>query len=595
MAAREKRQGRHKGKRIKPPQDEPRAEEQINLTDSDSALMRKNKRSEYRQCYNAQAVVDAEGSQLILGSRVSRCASDRGELVQNVDAMPEVLGMPERVLADNGYATGSEVAELERRGLEVLVAVGAEARRRVHDFRPPVADKPAKEFHTEWLRRMHSKMAQEENRAHYRLRKQTVEPVFGMVKEAMGFRRFLLRGLQKVEAEWALVTLAYNCKRLKASRMIESHEELLKIADSLDGLVKRGRQPEIQDPLERLEEAVQKVKKSWSGSWLGYHANVYYEGLAPRPPGAHFSQEWGLTTSFVRHSTSGHWVEYDPDEVKTATRKLAGNPNLEPSHEFCEEAMPEFETMKSTVASILETELEKSSDTFLNRLKNDLEKLSYLNQFEILESLKPGGQIMTRDSLAAGQGIWVPPHMFVLSEALEIGQTVGIIEKLSELARQAGSHLSRQQRRNRRAETMGTNIFIGHGRSQDWRELKDFIEDRLRLPVDEFNRVSVAGVTNVARLSEMIDAAVFAFLVMTGEDEQPDGKLRARMNVVHEAGLFQGRLGFARAIVLLEEGCEEFSNMSGLGQIRFPRGKIKSTFEEIREVLEHEGVLSADE
>ena len=82
---------------------------------------------------------------------------------------------------------------------------------------------------------------------------------------------------------------------------------------------------------------------------------------------------------------------------------------------------------------------------------------------------------------------------------------------------------------------------------------------------------------------------------MTGEDEQPDGQMRARMNVVHEAGLFQGRLGFARAIVLLEEGCEEFSNIAGLGQIRFPRDNIRAAFEEIREVLEREGVLSAVE
>ena len=80
VAAREQREGRRKGQRIKPPREEPRPEEQINLTDSDSALMRKNKRSEYRQCYNAQAVVDAEGSQLVVGTRVSPCASDRGEL-----------------------------------------------------------------------------------------------------------------------------------------------------------------------------------------------------------------------------------------------------------------------------------------------------------------------------------------------------------------------------------------------------------------------------------------------------------------------------------------------------------------------------------
>lgn len=73
---------------------------------------------------------------------------------------------------------------------------------------------------------------------------------------------------------------------------------------------------------------------------------------------------------------------------------------------------------------------------------------------------------------------------------------------------------------------------------------------------------------------------------MTGEDEV-DGKLRARENVVHEVGLFQGRLGFGRAIVLLEEGCEEFSNIQGLGQIRFPKGNISAKFEEIRAVRGH--------
>ena len=181
--------------------------------------MRKNRRSEYRQCYNVQAVVDAQGSQLVVGTRVSRCASDRGKLVRDVDAMPEVLGMPRRVLADSGYATGTEVAQLEHRGVEVLVAVGTEDRRREHDFRPPALTKPLKAPKADWLKRMQAKMATDEGQAHYRLRKQTVEPVFGIVKEAMGFRQFLLRGLEKVEAEWALVTLAYNCKRLNNLRL----------------------------------------------------------------------------------------------------------------------------------------------------------------------------------------------------------------------------------------------------------------------------------------------------------------------------------------------------------------------------------------
>ena len=167
------------------------------------------------------------------------------------------------------------------------------------------------------------------------------------------------------------------------------------------------------------------------------------------------------------------------------------------------------------------------------------------------------------------------------------------LEKLSKIARQAGSHLGRKKRRSKQAEIIGTNVFIGHGRSRLWKDLKDFVQDRLKLPWDEFNRVPVAGVTNIARLSEMLDSAAIAFLVLTGEDEQPDGKLHARMNVIHEAGLFQGRLGFTRAIVILEEGCEEFSNIQGLGQIRFPEGNIKAIFEEIRHVLERENLIDS--
>ncbi len=120
----------------------------------------------------------------------------------------------------------------------------------------------------------------------------------------------------------------------------------------------------------------------------------------------------------------------------------------------------------------------------------------------------------------------------------------------------------------------------------------DFSTARQALSWDEFNRVPVAGIANVSRLSEMLDSAAIAFLIliMTGEDEQIDGTVHARMNVVHEAGLFQGRLGFTRAIVLLKEGCQQFTNIQGLGRIRFPKGNIKAAFEEIRRVLERERI-----
>ena len=214
VAARAGRKGRAKGKRAKPPEGTPRGEEQSNLSDPDSRLMRKSKRHEYRQAYNAQAVVDAEGSQLILSARISQCASDRNELVANVAAIPAGLGRPETVLADNGYANGAEVAALEAGGIEALVATAAEGRRRRHDFRPTGAGTAAKEAKAAWLRDMATKLDSEEGRTLYRLRRQTVEPVFGIVKAVLGFTGFSLRGLDKVGGEWTLVALAYNCKRL---------------------------------------------------------------------------------------------------------------------------------------------------------------------------------------------------------------------------------------------------------------------------------------------------------------------------------------------------------------------------------------------
>jgi predicted nucleotide-binding protein len=131
-------------------------------------------------------------------------------------------------------------------------------------------------------------------------------------------------------------------------------------------------------------------------------------------------------------------------------------------------------------------------------------------------------------------------------------------------------------------------IFIEHGRSNIWRDLKDHLQDKHGYQVEAYEVSSRAGHTIRDILEEMLEESSCAFLVLTGEDETSDGKLLARQNVVHETGLFQGRLGFSRAIVLLEEGTEEFSNIAGIQQIRFSKGNIKETFGEVSAVLRRE-------
>jgi len=219
--AREERKGSAKGRHIKEPDPTPEPEAQDNLTDPDSRIMRRNKRSAYEQAYNAQAVVDADGSQLVLSARVSRCASDRNELVPDIEAIPETIGCPETVLADNGYLDEDSVRRLEgdpdEPRMNVLVSVHAEAKqlRRKHDFRPqPTGEKEPPEIRSAFVLEMKEKMEREDSRETYKLRKQTAEPVFGTTKKWMGFTQFLLRGHEKVSGEWQLVMLAYNFKRL---------------------------------------------------------------------------------------------------------------------------------------------------------------------------------------------------------------------------------------------------------------------------------------------------------------------------------------------------------------------------------------------
>lgn len=131
-------------------------------------------------------------------------------------------------------------------------------------------------------------------------------------------------------------------------------------------------------------------------------------------------------------------------------------------------------------------------------------------------------------------------------------------------------------------------VFIGHGQSLAWRELKDHLHDKHGIQIEAYESGARAGHTIRDILEDMVFKSSFAILILTGDDEQSDGSLHARQNVIHEAGIFQGRLGFARAILLLEEGVERFSNVEGVQYIGFSKNNIKETFGEILATLRRE-------
>ena len=367
------------------------------------------------------------------------------------------------------------------------------------------------------------------------------------------------------------------------SELQDIYEQLQSCADNLN-------KPEIRKPLDALEKSATEVGKAWGHSWLGYQSRVYYRDLQPPPPGANFSSEWGFQELFTM-GTRGDWMQFPEDAVETAIKKRAGNPDISKAQQASDECRRVLEEKRDDVASILRTANQGRNDPFLDKLIEEVEQTNALTASEFIIHLRPSGEMISRDAIAIMQGLWTPPHLSVLANVVSIKAPKDACESLAASVRRAFSHLQRTEKRLAKAERIGTSVFIGHGRSKEWKDLKDFINDRMRLPWDEFNRVPVAGIPNAVRLSTMLDAASIAFLIFTAEDEMPDGKMQARMNVVHEAGLFQGRLGFSRAIVLLEEGCEEFSNIEGLGQIRFPKNNIKAAFHDVQLVLEREGLV----
>jgi predicted nucleotide-binding protein len=126
-------------------------------------------------------------------------------------------------------------------------------------------------------------------------------------------------------------------------------------------------------------------------------------------------------------------------------------------------------------------------------------------------------------------------------------------------------------------------VFIGHGHLEDWKQLRDHLRDKHGFEVEAYEARPRAGDTMANVLERMLAKATIAFLVMTGEDETVAGSMNPRLNVVHELGLFQGKLGFEKAIILLKHGAAEFSNIEGLQQIRF--ADIEKVFGEVVAII----------
>ena len=209
------RKGKRRGKKPQEPPKSPDKKKQYNFTDSESAIMKAGNGKHFEQSYNGQAAVDVEGSLLILGNLVTNEPNDKEQLKPSIESVDENIREIDDALVDAGYYAGPAIEEIEKeKDIKIYASVGKKTHGKTvkdleekDDPEPPPENAGMKE-------KMEYRLQTKEGKGKYKLRKQTVEPVFGIIKHVMGFRQFSLRGKEKVSTEWSLVCLAYNFKRL---------------------------------------------------------------------------------------------------------------------------------------------------------------------------------------------------------------------------------------------------------------------------------------------------------------------------------------------------------------------------------------------
>jgi transposase len=207
-----KHQRKPGGRTPKPPKAGPRDKDQYNFTDPDSRIMKNGTDDGFDQHYNAQAAVE-QSSMLIVAISLSNHPNDKQEALPTLKAISPKVGQPAAVALDNGFFSEANITGMERAGIEAYIATGREPHYKSVDILLDTLPEPPSETASP-KEKMAYKLRTEIGHAIYRLRKCTVEPVIGIIKEILGFRQFSLRGLAAATGEWSLVCLAFNLKRM---------------------------------------------------------------------------------------------------------------------------------------------------------------------------------------------------------------------------------------------------------------------------------------------------------------------------------------------------------------------------------------------
>lgn len=216
--------------------------------------------------------------------------------------------------------------------------------------------------------------------------------------------------------------------------------ELEEIATAMVGQVDTWEAAGHAAALDALVEEADKVGKSWSGSPIGYHATVYYEGFQPPPAGSHFAPDWGFMSI---GDTRGRWKEYPFDDVRTEIERRAGTPNLDAAWALATSIGRAFEAAHRAAASILDVALAQGADPYLDDAKSRLRDLRPRTATQFMSARMPK-QYATRDQLAGTQGLRFAPHLVVRANVSGVRSPALASRQLADLAGEVAQHLRRR-------------------------------------------------------------------------------------------------------------------------------------------------------
>ena len=226
---------------------------------------------------------------------------------------------------------------------------------------------------------------------------------------------------------------------------------------------------EYSEVIEAIEDAVSEARKAHSGSWLGYHSRVYYNGLQPPPPGAVFDPASGLRERFC-NDTRGDWAEFSYDKIYDGLKSVVDESSFDGMAEVAGAARPTVVEIREKLISLLTAIKERAENQYIEKLLKDAQNAKIFSTKDFVDYYRPSGQFMSRDTAAIHNGLQTPPHIALYSVVQALQSPFNVANQLSKIAARAKEHILHRKSSTAHATSGGGHVFIGHGRSSAWRE-----------------------------------------------------------------------------------------------------------------------------